>query len=434
MSEHESKGRRFLRWIVTTIFGILVPLAILVGGIYGAKRLIDTAPQAERQAAKGEERARLVQVERLQAGPQQAVIRVMGLVQPAREAMIQPLVNGEIVEFTENLEPGGLVKKGEVLFRIDPTDYEIAIRRMDAQVARMRSAIDLEEGQQRVALEEFELLGEDLAEGDRGLILREPQMAEARANLDAAEAELEDARIDLRRTTVRAPFNALVIEEDVELGVLATTNSSPVSLVGTDAFWIELSVPVDELRWITLPGPDGEGGSTVRIYDRAAWGPEVSRQGRIVRFTPNVDAESRMARVIVQVDDPLALEQPNAGEPPLLLNSYVRAEIDGHIFPNAIAIDRQYVREDDAVWIMNGESRLDIRRLRVLWSGPDRIIVDSVVNPGDWLVNTNLSAPVEGMLLRSEDAPVNPETGEPGTEPMTYEAEAQAGAKERVEG
>jgi RND family efflux transporter MFP subunit len=420
-------GLRVLRFTVGLIFGILIPAAIVAAGGYGAYYLIKTSPQAERKnGAKNDTAARLVEAMRVEAGKQQIVIDTMGLVTPARAIDLQPRVEGELVEVHPDLEPGGFLEAGVVIARIDPVDYELAVRQAEAAVAQMESALKLEMGQQEVAREEFELLGETLGNGDSSLVLREPQLEAARADLERAKASLRTAELSLQRTVLKAPFNSIVQAESVESGAIVSRNETVARLVGTDTFWVELSVPVDTLRWIELPGRDGEGGSLVRIYDEAAWGAGAHREGRVIRYAASLDEQSRTARLVVAVDDPLAMGQEKGAMPRMLLGSYVSGMIQGTQIPNAVAFPRQHLRQDDTVWVMTKEGRLEIREVEVLWRGKTEVVVVDGLYSGEWIVTSNLTAPVDGMRIRTNgESPVEYEHPEEKTPVQEAETPGQ---------
>lgn len=396
-----SLGTRLLRFIMGLLFGVLIPGALLGAGIYGAIYLMETAPQAQRQSGPGEEVGRLIETLQIRAADHEIVVETMGLVTPARRVSIRPRVEGEIVSIHPDLELGGFIPAGEVLLELDASDYRLAILQAKAQVAQMESALRLEMGQQEVAREEFELLGAAISEDQSGLVLRQPQLDSAQANLDRARAALEAAELDLERTRLRAPFNSLVLEDRAETGAIAGRNEALAELVGTDRFWVELSVPVDHLRWVQLPDRDGEGGSLVRLFDRTAWEPDQYREGRVIRFGARVDEKSRMATLVVGVEDPLALEPENEGKPRLLLGSYVTGLIEGASVPRAIALRREHLRENSTVWVMNDENRLAILPVDVIWRGRTQVVLSGGLLDGERIVTSNLSAPVEGMKLRT---------------------------------
>ena len=224
----------------------------------------------------------------------------------------------------------------------------------------------------------------------------------------AADAALRKARLDHERTAIRAPFNALVEAKLVDPGSQVSPASRIARLVGTDAYWVEVSVPVDRLTWIRLPDGKGAAGAAVRVFDEAAWGAGVHREGRALRLAGALEPNGRMARLLVEVPDPLALAPGHDGRPALLLGSYVRVEIEGGEIEGAAALDRDLLRDGDRVWVMTGENRLAIRTVTIVARDRDRVMVTGGLTDGDRVVTTDLAAPVDGMPLRTEGAEAAP--------------------------
>lgn len=319
------------------------------------------------------------------------------------------------------------------------------------RIVESETALQLEAGRQAVAKREYELLGEAVKPEDRELVLRQPQgrateaarataraaheaagaakraaeamVASAEAAAEAAEgarraaeAALRKARLDHERTAIRAPFNALVESKLVDPGSLVTPASRIARLVGTDAYWVEVSVPVDRLKRIRLPDGKRVAGAAVRVFDEAAWGPGVHREGRALRLAGALEPNGRMARLLVEVPDPLALAPGPPGRLPLLLGSYVRVEIDGGELDGVVAIDRDLLRDGDRVWVLEDPGRLAIRPVTIVSRERNRLLVSEGLKDGDRVVTTDLSAPVAGIPLRTADATA-PAPGAPATPP-----------------
>jgi len=166
---------------------------------------------------------------------------------------------------------------------------------------------------------------------------------------------------------------------------------------------VEAAVPADQLKWIRIPRKSGEKGSEARVYDEAAWGEGVFRKGRVVRLAGDLEEEGRMARLLVSVPDPLSLEKANAGAPVLLIDSYVRVEIEGIRLENVVPLERRMLREGEYVWIKGEDGLLDIRKVDILFRGRDRVLVRDGIEEGERIVSTDLAAPVDGMPLRTRD-------------------------------
>ncbi|MEM1424797.1 MAG: efflux RND transporter periplasmic adaptor subunit, partial [Planctomycetota bacterium] len=332
----------------------------------------------------------------------------MGMVTPAREAVITPRVTGAIVEEHEDFEPGGFFSAGEQMLRVDPIDYEQAIEQRRSDVARAEAALQIELGDQALAREELELLDVDVPEINRDLILRIPQVSRARAEVRSAEAALERAELDLARTRIVAPFDGHVVERLVTLGDNVSSGDRLARLVASDEYWIELTLPVSNLRWIDTPAPD-RAGSVAHIAFERAWGPGVTRSGVVARRVGELERDSGLARLIVSVDDPLARSAAHAGEPELIVGGFVDVRIEGRALDDCVVIDRNLLRERDVVWIMGPDDRLATRRVDVAHRGPREVYITSGLEEGDRVVRTNLTAPVDGMLLRLAETVPTPD-------------------------
>ena len=379
-------------------FWRLAPVIVLLAGVAVAAALIQSGPDAKREPPPRQ--ARLVEIQPLVVGNASTRINAMGTVVPAESVTLQPQVEGEIVSVSEELEPGGLFRAGDEVLRIDPRDYELAVLQRESEVAQAQSTLRLEQGQQSIAKREFELLGESMQADDRDLVLRKPQLESVRAQLALARASLDKAKLDLQRSRVRAPFNAIVESAVVDVGARVTMANTLATLVGTDSCWLEVTVPVRDLQWIRIPRGDDVTGSVVRIFNPVAWGEEAWREGRVIRLAGDLETEGRMARLIVEVDDPFTLKPENSGKPVLLMNSYVSVEIEGRQLDRVATIARTHLRDGDRLWIMGVDDALEIRKVDIVFRGQDQVFVAAGVRDGERLVVTDIAAPVAGMPLR----------------------------------
>lgn len=384
-----SPGRRIGRMVL--------PLLVLALGVGGAVWLIRTAPQAPRQPPAPV--ARLVEVVEAQFGLHPVRIPAMGRVLPAQEVTLYPRVSGEVVAMHEQFLPGSRFAAGELLLQIDPSDFRLAVTQRESELVQARSALALEQGQQAVARQEYELLGREIPEADRDLVLRRPQLEQARARVQAAEAALEQARLNLERTSVRAPFACTVRARMVNVGSQVTPATPLATLAGTEESWVETTVPVDQLEWLWIPGRNSPTGSVARIWRAGGSSGGAVRLGTVLRLLPDLEKDGRLARLLVSVTDPLALETQHAGLPPLLLGDAVRVELEGRTV-RAVAVDRRWCRDGDQVWIMNERNELEIRPVQVAFRAPEVLLVTGGLRPGERIVISELPAAVPGLPLR----------------------------------
>jgi len=388
-------GRRGMR----TLINVVLSLTVIGAGLAAANYLQQTAPRAKKRPPV--EAAPWVRTMTVAPGDETVTVSAMGTVMPARELMVRPRVGGEVVAVHPEFRPGGLLAAGARLVRIDPEDYRLRLAGAERAVADARYELALEMGRQAVAAREWELLGEgrpaDSREAD--LALRRPHLEKARAALAAAAADLARARRDLAHTDVPVPFNAVVRSKDTALGAQVSAGERLGVLVGTDRFWVRVALPVDRLRWIRIPGHAGESGSPVTVISRSD-GP---RGGRVVRLMGELTPEGRMAQVLVTVDDPLGLA--GAGTP-LLIGDFVEVRIQGRTLSGVYRVPRSALRDGDRIWIADDADRLRIREVSPVWRGPDSVLLDAGLAPGERLVVSDLASPVNGMTVRSETGTV----------------------------
>jgi RND family efflux transporter MFP subunit len=396
-------------------FRAVLCLIIIVFGLISAKYLIHSAPRANRRPPV--KMTPLVKVEPIYPATHRVVISATGTVIPARDMVLKSRVNGEVVKIHPDFVEGGVVVKGTEVLRIDDTDYKLAVAQKQTAVVNARYALKLESGHQEVAKREWDLLNGDkpASEGDAELALRRPHLEKAESDLRAAEAELEQAKLDLARTRIRAPFDAMIRAAHVEIGSQVTTQESLAELVGTEAYWIKASVPVDHLRWIALPRDSRGRGARVKVYHQ----DNGQRTGMVVRLLGDLETEGRMARVLISVKDPLGLKTPKEGFLPLLIGEYVQVAIEGQELQGAYRIPRTALRDRTHVWIVGKDKTLQILKVETVWRDRDSVFLQNGFNPGDLLVVSDLSTPVAGMPLKVEkETPNTPpsEAGKPQSE------------------
>ncbi len=386
-------------------FKFLIIAAILGAGAAAAWRLIETRPKPKKRSVSVG--APLVETVEVRPVDERVTVTARGTVVAAREVVVFPQVTGRIVERSTDLVPGGRFAKGGMLLRIDPSDYLIAEDFQKAEVARALVELKMERGRQAIAAREWKLVAPKvagIAEG-RELALRVPHLARAKAALLSAESALKKARYDLARTTLRAPFNAVVIEKRVDVGQSVGPGTRIARLAGTDLFWVRVSVPVEKLPFVTFPdGDEGRGAAAVVIHEGAEEKALVRRDGEVVRLLGDLDPVGRMARVLVAVNDPLGLSA-GGNTVPLLLSAYVRVEIEGPELSGVYAIPRKAMREGTAVWRVEdggeGEGVLAVREVDVAWRDRDLFYVRGLA-PGCRLILGRITAPVAGMRVRTE--------------------------------
>jgi len=392
-----------------TILKILLPLLALGIGVGIFVGLLRTKPKADR--AEPSFGAPLVEVITVSEHTVDAVVRVQGEVVPAQRIVLQPEVGGRVVWQSPDLVPGGFFRAGQAMLRVDPRDYSVAVEQQGAQLNRAQLDVEVEQGRSVVAQREWELLGsqETGSEEGRALALREPQLRTARVAMRAAESAVKRARLELRRTTLNAPFDAVVLSEVVDPGQLVGPQSQLAVLAASDRSWVQVSIPVEQLGAIAIPGQAGASdGSAARVWQQAG-ADRIERDGRVIRLLGDLDPVGRMARLLVEINDPYGVAAPNELPGlPLLIGAYVNVEIRGHRLEGVVEVPRSALREASRVYVANDQDRLEIRDITVAWRNEDSVLVSSGVRAGERIITSRVPLPVEGMELRISAAPRAP--------------------------
>ncbi|MCH2135552.1 MAG: efflux RND transporter periplasmic adaptor subunit [Phycisphaerales bacterium] len=387
---------RLLRPVVA-VLRVALPVVFLLAGVFVAMALFQARPEPPR--VEHPETPTLVRTMSPQYKSVRLDVEAWGEVKPARTLVLQPQVSGRLLEVSADLSPGALIEAGAVAARVDPADFELALAQAQAGLETARFNLEVERGRGRIARRDWELLGGiagdlELDEASSQLALRGPHLKEREAALAAAQSRVDQARLALERTRITVPFPALVRTRTGVEGSMVGPASVIATLVGTDMWWVEVGVPLDELTRLEVPG--GEAHVEVRLAD----GTLGQYEGVIERLTGSVDAAGSLARVLLRVDQPMAQSASQAV--PLLLGEFVSARLEGPKVDSVLQLPRRVLRDDDVLWVMGVDDRLAIRSAKVLGGSIETVVVDAQLEPGERLVTSSIAVPVEGLLLADD--------------------------------
>lgn len=381
---------------------IILPLLVLAAGSVGAWAVIAYKPQLERQAP----RAELPQATVIRVQPQTVRLNVhsQGVVAPRSEIDAVAEVAGKIVKLHPGFAVGGFFNQGELLVAIDSRDYDVAIAQTQARIAEAQRLLAAEEAQAEQAKSEWQALGEGQPSP---LALHVPQLAEARAKLKAAEADLAKAKLQRSRCELRAPFSGRVHDKRIGLGQYLQVGEKMARLYSTDAAEIRLPVAADQLGLLDLPLGLRQDLGQPRVTLGAEFAGASRRwEARVVRTEGALDAATGLLHAVAEVRDPYARKD---GGPPLLAGLFVQAEIEGREQRGVFVLPKGAVNAAQEALLVDAGGLLHVRRLDILRQEADRVLVKNGLNPGDQVVISGIQIPLEGMKVRvrrAEDAGV----------------------------
>lgn len=380
-------------WLLSSALIVAVTLvsALAVSQIFSSE------PSAQKSGAF-KRSAMLVELRAVERGTHRPVVSAQGSVQPARDVLLRPEVAGRVVVRDADFEPGGFVKKGSRLLRIDPADYRHDLAQTQSELRKAQSELTLEKGRRQTARSEYErLMGGNLPAESEALVLRTPQFESATAGLQSAKSRVDRAQLDLQRTQIVAPFDAHVLSRDVDIGSRVAPGDTLGRLVGVEKYWVAIDLPLQKLSWVDVESRGG-AGSKVALSNRNAWPVSASRSGHLSRVIGALDPTTRMARVIAVVPDPLA-QGEHKGSQPLTIGEYVEVEIEGRALTEVVRLEREFLRQGDTVWLEEA-GKLRIVEVEVAARDAEHVYVSKGLEDGDRVVMTNLSTVVDGAQLR----------------------------------
>ncbi len=371
--------------------------------------IFSTEPKAQRSGAV-KKTAMLVDVVPAEQGTFRPEFVVTGTVRAEKDVSLSPQVSGAVISRSEAFSPGQFVEKGTTLLQIDPAGYRLALSRQKSALAQAKTRLRLEEGNQSLARQEHDTLFSDtqLSDQEKSLALREPQLAAAREEVSTAETAVSQAQLDLARTTFSAPFDAQVIERNVDVGAYVQPGTALGRIVGTEKYWVEAAVPLTQRKWLSFQSADGaedhpdKGCSEVVLRNPTTWATGASRKGCLARLIGALDESTRLARVLIEVKDPLGRDEETPQDAPaLMLGEFLQAHILAKPLEGVVRIPRKYLRKGNTVWLARGDE-LDVVEPTIVLLDTDYAYVSAGVQGGDRIVITDLSRVKDGAPLRFE--------------------------------
>lgn len=375
---------------------VAIPIVILLAGVGGWYWLSDPVdePVAEQGQRKKLRTERLI----LERCDYPIRLKSQGTVRAHYSTTLTALVAGRVVEIHPAFEDGALFNKGDILLELDPSDLQAQVTGAQSRLARAEANLAREEARAKQAKLNWEDIGYE--EEPSPLVLREPQLKEARALVSAANAELEQALRDLQRAKVRAPFDGRIKRRSVGLGQAVNPTTPMGEIFATDIAEVRLPLSPSQLRFIDLPTREGDAPITVTLTDalgRKVPGETASWQAQIIRTEGALDEKSRELFAIARIDDPFGLIEE---KPELRIGQPVRAEIEAMVMEDVFVIPRNTLRGINLIYRIDPEQNRIIKtKIQPVWSNEEVILVREGIANGDWLATSRLPYVSDGASI-----------------------------------
>jgi len=381
---------------------LVLPVFIVGVGVMLAGAMIIFKEQPESTAVA--ERVAAVEIMTARSADITFTIASQGTVTPRTETTIVSEVSGKVISVSEKLVAGGYFNQGEVLLTIDSDDYQVAVEQARANLLTAQAQLSLEAAQAEQAGKQWDLSGRS-RESAPLLALRTPFLLEAEARVLSAESDLQRAERQLARTTIRAPYDALVREKSADIGQYISMGSQIASIFATDYAEIRLPLSDSDLAWLALPRPGqlaGAEASPVVLHAVVA-GRQQHWQGSIVRTEGVVDSNSRMHFAVARIEDPYALRKPDKAV--LSAGTFVNARLSGIRVSNIFSLPHKALYNGNEVLLMDAEQRLRRRLVNVVRADADWVYIDQGLSDNEQVIISPVQIALEGMRVNPSVSP-----------------------------
>jgi RND family efflux transporter MFP subunit len=376
--------------------GLPIIIILLSIGIFMSLKALKKQPQKEIRQDLGI----LVEVFPVENQEWQVTVTGTGTVRSAQEISIIPQTSGEVIYVSPSMEEGGFFSKDEVLFKLDSTDYQLALEQAKATESKAELNLATIESWSRVARAEWERIKHIDEDEPNPLVVYKPQLKNAQAELASAKAAVKQAELNLERTVIRAPFNCRIRSENIDTGQYVRAGSSVAVVAGTDTAEVIVPLPLDELKWLNIPQKGSQIKGSIAIIQQKVNGQDYERQGRIARSTGEVDTMSRMTKIVIDVEDPYGLLHEGNAKKALIPGSFVDVSIKGGRLRDVFLLPRTAIRDNDTVWIMDKDNLLRIQDVQIVRYEHENVLVKDSLEDNENIVLTNISGAATGMKLR----------------------------------
>ena len=378
---------------IRVILQILLVLIFLGGGAGLLKYLTDNKPPL------AQKRPQIVipvaRVMTARPGPVSISVIGEGTVSSLHQSTVSAEVAGKAVYVSPKLVNGGEFSKDEIILRTDPQDYALNVSMKRARVLEAQTYLQSTQTESAAARDEWKRVAGNAKKPPPPLLVKAPQLAEAKAKLAAAQSELAKAELDLKRTELFAPFDCLVVNKYVDLGQYLKLGDKVADIFDTQAAEIVVHLEDRDLAFIKVPGitSDDPNGSEAVVISRFA-GKEHQWPAKVVRAQGTVDQRTRLVPVVVRVDKPFARK------PPLSPGIHVSVDIKGARLDKAFILPRQALRAGSLVWVVN-DGKIAFRPVQVAYTQGEKVFVTEGITAGEQVVTSPLKAVTMGMKVRT---------------------------------
>ena len=379
----------------------LVAIGVVLAALFLAVMMNVLQPDAEKTSEP--EAAIAVKTEIVNRAQLAMHVESQGIVAPRTRTRIISEVSGLVLDVADAFVVGGTFKAGEMLLKLDPTDYEVALQRAEAKVISFKALMELENARSVQAEKEWGMTGRPTSEAPL-LALRRPYLLEAEANLLQAKAEVRQAEIKLSKTIIRASYAGMVSEKLADIGQFVTMGTAIGETFAID--FVEIRLPLSEKDLTMMDGLSSQVELRKKQITLTGTvdGIVTSWLATLARSEGVVDELNRSQYIVARVADPYGLDD-NDRQVPLRVGTFVKASIQGKVLKDVFKVPRSALLEGSRIGLVDDQALLKIISVEVASTDDNHYYISEGLQDGHQIVTSALGTPIEGLKLRIKNDP-----------------------------
>jgi len=378
-----------------------VAIGVVLAALFLAVMMNVLQPDAEKTSEP--EAAIAVKTEIVNRAQLAMHVESQGIVAPRTRTRIVSEVSGLVLDVADAFVVGGTFKAGDMLLKLDPTDYEVALQRAEAKVISFKALMELENARSVQAEKEWGMTGRPTSEAPL-LALRRPYLLEAEANLLQAKAEVRQAEIKLSKTVIRASYAGMVSEKLADIGQFVTMGTAIGETFAID--FVEIRLPLSEKDLTMMDGLSSQVELRKKQITLTGTvdGIVTSWLATLARSEGVVDELSRSQYIVARVADPYGLDD-NDRQVPLRVGTFVKASIQGKVLKDVFKVPRSALLEGSRIGLVDDQALLKIISVEVASTDDNHYYISEGLQDGHQIVTSALGTPIEGLKLRIKNDP-----------------------------
>ncbi len=376
---------------------ILLPIVIIIITLILSQIIVNNPPKSQR--GKGNQAAQMtVEVKKLKAQRYDINIESFGVVKPRTQSILVAQVSGQIKQISPKFREGGFFEQGDVLVTLDDRDYQAEQKIAQASLMSAKQGLLEEQARVEQAILDWSRLGN--GEKPSALVLREPQLAAAKAQVLSAQAQLQKSELALERSKIVAPYAGRILQKSVDIGQVVSANTQLAEIYAIDYVEIRLPIKNNDLALMLFPEEYRNQANHQRGSDVLLTSNLIGTQqwhGQVLRTEGAIDANSQQLYIVAQIDDPYDREKTQST--PIKIGQYVTAQIKGQQIENAIIIPNSAIYQGSYVYIVEN-NLLKRKEISIRWQNANEAIIATGLSVNDQLVVTALGQVSSGTPVK----------------------------------